>query len=472
MIGKESVGEGKIDYVLMSFYLSLVAIGWMMIYAVGYKQGYSEMEYSAFMFKTSVGKQTVFIGVAIFLSLIIFSIDAKFWRVFAYPLYAIGIVLLMLVLVFGREINGAKAWFSIAGFGFQPAEIAKLGTALALSSYLSSPSINLKDSRTQMTVFGILAIPIFFIMLQPDAGSMLIFISFSIMLYREGLSPLPYIVGISLIAIFILALVIESNQLVMYLMMFVSILFAFNISENKRLWYAGVISLILLSVISFFTGKPQSAITIMLLTVLTFVIVHSRRGRFKMVIITTVALLFSVILVYTTNFVFNNVLKKHQQERINVWLRPDKCDPRGAAYNLINAKMAIGSGSLEGKGFLQGTMTQLNFVPEQNTDFIFCTVGEEQGFIGVFAVIVIFILFLIRIVQIAERQRSNFVRLYAYCLAGIFFFHFFINIGMTMGIMPVIGIPLPFVSAGGSSLLGFTAMLAILLKLDSSRYIV
>ena len=209
MIGKESVGEGKIDYVLMSFYLSLVAIGWMMIYAVGYKQGYSEMEYSAFMFKTSVGKQTVFIGVAIFLSLIIFSIDAKFWRVFAYPLYAIGIVLLMLVLVFGREINGAKAWFSIAGFGFQPAEIAKLGTALALSSYLSSPSINLKDSRTQMTVFGILAIPIFFIMLQPDAGSMLIFISFSIMLYREGLSPLPYIVGISLIAIFILALVVE-----------------------------------------------------------------------------------------------------------------------------------------------------------------------------------------------------------------------------------------------------------------------
>ena len=281
MIGKELVGEGKIDYVLMSFYLSLVAIGWMMIYAVGYKQGYDTMEYSEFMFKTSVGKQTIFIGVAIFLSLIIFSIDAKFWRVFAYPLYAVGTVLLMLVLVFGREINGAKAWFSIGGFGFQPAEIAKLGTALALSSYLSAPSINLKDSRTQMTVFGLLAIPIFFIMLQPDAGSMLIFISFSIMLYREGLSPLPYIVGISLITIFILALVVESNQLVMYLMMFVSILFTFNISDKQRLWYAGVITLILLSAICFFTGKPQWAITIMLLTVLTFVIVHSRRGRLR-----------------------------------------------------------------------------------------------------------------------------------------------------------------------------------------------
>lgn len=472
MIGKELVGEGKVDYVLMSFYLSLVAIGWMMIYAVGYKQGYDLMEWNEFIFKTSVGKQSISIGVAIFLSLIIFSIDAKFWRVFAYPLYAIGIILLMLVLVFGKEINGAKAWFSIAGFGFQPAEIAKLGTALALSSYLSSPSVNLKDSRIQMTVFGILAIPIFFIMLQPDAGSTLVFISFSIMLYREGLSPTPYIIGITLIAIFVLALMIEANQFVMYLMMLVSILFAFNISDKQRWWLGSVVALSLISGIVFFSGKPQIALIIMLLTVLTFVVVHSRRGRFKMVILTAGALIFSVILVYTTNFVFNNVLKKHQQERINVWLRPDKCDPRGAAYNLINAKMAIGSGGFEGKGYLQGTMTQLNFVPEQQTDFIFCTVGEEQGFIGVFAVVVLFVLFLVRLIQIAERQRSNFVRLYAYCLAGIFFFHFFINIGMTMGLMPVIGIPLPFVSAGGSSLMGFTAMLAILLKLDSSRYIV
>ena len=471
MISKDLVGGGKIDYVLVSFYLSLVSIGWLMIYAVGYKQGYPS-DVSEFMLKTSVGKQTIFIAVSMFLLLIIFSIDAKFWRVFAYPLYAIGILLLILVLIFGKEINGAKAWFSIGGFGFQPAEIAKLGTALALSSYLSSPSINLKNSKTLTSIAGFLFVPIFLILLQPDAGSTLVFLSFSIMLYREGLSPIPYIIGIALITIFILSLVFDPNLVVIFLMMFVSLLFVANISKNRQWWFTGLLGVCAFAVFSFYKINPQIALISMLVTVLAFVIVHSRRGRFRMVILSVGALLFAITLVYATSFVFNNVLKKHQQERINVWLRPDKCDPRGAAYNLNSAKMAIGSGGLQGKGFLEGTMTQLNFVPEQNTDFIFCTVGEEQGFIGVFAVLAIFLLFLVRIILIAERQRSNFVRLYAYCLAGIFFFHFFINIGMTMGVMPIIGIPLPFVSAGGSSLLGFTAMLGILLKLDSSRYII
>ena len=470
MISREVANDsGKIDYVMVSFYLSLVAIGWLMIYAVGYKQGYETMEWGEKM-KTSVGKQTIFISISILISLVIFSLDVKFWRVFAYPLYGVGIMLLILVLIFGREINGAKAWFSFGGFGFQPAEVAKIGTALALSSFLSTPSVSIRESKTQLVALGILGIPIFFIMLQPDAGSMLVFLSFSIMLYREGLSPLPYIVGISLITVFIFALVLDPNELVMYLMMLSSLLFAFNISDYQRIWIAGLIAAILISAFSFFNGQVLLAMVLMLATVLTFIIVHSRRGRFKIVFFVTSALLVSSLLVFATSFVFNNVLKKHQKERINVWLRPDKCDPRGAAYNLNNAKMAIGSGGLQGKGFLEGTMTQLSFVPEQHTDFIFCTIGEEQGFVGVFAVIAIYVLFLIRLVAIGERQKSNFVRLYAYCLSGIFFFHFFINIGMTMGVMPVIGIPLPFVSAGGSSLMGFTAMLAILLKLDSSRY--
>lgn len=472
MLSKELVSGGKLDFVMMSFYLSLVAIGWLMIYAVGYKQDYSSMDWGEFLIKTSVGKQTIFIAISIIISLLIFSFDAKFWRIFAYPIYGAGIVLLMLVLIFGREINGAKAWFSIGGFGFQPAEIAKLGTALALSSFLSTPSISLKESRVQMIVLGILALPVFFIMLQPDAGSMLVFFSFSIMLYREGLSPTPYIVGIALAIVFVFALVINANELVLYLMMLASLLFAFNISEHQKWWLLGVIALILFSAFCFFNGEVMIALIIMLLTVLTFVITHSRRGRFKLVILTTSALLISSLLIFATSFVFNNVLKKHQQERINVWLRPDKCDPRGVAYNLNSAKMAIGAGGLEGKGFLEGTMTQLNFIPEQRTDFIFCTVGEEQGFIGVLGVIAIYIMFLTRLIQIGERQRSNFVRLYAYCLAGIFFFHFFINIGMTMGIMPVIGIPLPFISSGGSSLMGFTTMLAVLLRLDSSRYVI
>jgi rod shape determining protein RodA len=469
MITKEITGGGKIDTVLLSLYLSLIGIGWLMIYAVGYKQGYT-MEFNEFLLKTSVGKQTIFIGISVVLLLLIFSLDAKFWRIFAYPMYAVGVLLLMLVLIFGREINGAKAWFTIGGFGFQPVEIAKLGTSLAIASFLSTPSISIKETKNQMIVLGLLAVPIFFIMLQPDLGSTLVFISFSLMLFREGLSPTPYIIALALAAVFILALVIKSNELVMYLLMLISVVFALNISEKQRWWLVFTIGFIAASAYLYFNEQPTIALALMITVATAYVIVHSRRGRFRLVILGAGAVVVSTIIIYTTSFIFENVLKKHQQERINVWLRPDKCDPRGAAYNLINSKMAIGSGGLEGKGFLEGTMTKLSFVPEQNTDFIFCTIGEEQGFIGVFAVIAIFVLFLVRIVQIAERQRATFTRLYGYCLAGIFFFHFFINIGMTMGLLPVIGIPLPFVSSGGSSLLGFTFMLGILLKLDSSRY--
>ena len=471
MIAKDASGGGKIDSVLLSLYLALVGIGWMMIYAVGYKQGYTD-DFNDFMLKTVVGKQTMFVMIAMLLILVIFSIDAKFWRVFAYPVYGIGIFLLILVLIFGREINGAKAWFSIGGFGFQPVEVAKLGTCLVLSSYLSSPSTSFRDNQATLTILGLLALPMCLIMLQPDAGSMLVFLSFSIMLYREGLSGVPYLIAFSVLTVFIIALLFEQNpnEVVMYLMMISSLIFAFNISQKQRVWLASTIAVIIVCAYLFFNNKQDIALFVMLICVLLYIVVHSRRGRFRMVILTAGALLLSAIVVYSTSFTFKNILKKHQQDRIDVWLRPDKVDPHGAAYNLNNSKLAIGSGGFQGKGYLEGTMTKLNFVPEQQTDFIFCTIGEEQGFVGVFAVIAIFVLFLVRIVQVAERQKLNFARLYGYGLAGIFFFHFFINIGMTMGLVPVIGIPLPFVSAGGSSLLGFTAMLAILLKLDSSRY--
>ena len=469
MIAKEITGGGKIDAALAALYLGLISIGWLMIYAVGYKQTGYVQEFGDFMLKTSVGKQTIFIGVSLLLSLIIFSVDEKFWRVFAYPTYAFGLVLLAGVLVFGKEINGARAWFSFGGFGFQPVEVAKLGTCLALASYLSSPSVMLRDRQTQLTVLGLLALPLALIALQPDAGSMLVFASFGIMFYREGLSPIPYIVGFGLLGVFIVALMLESNEVVLYLMMLVSLLFVFNISEKQRWWLAATVALIVASAYLFFSGKVQLAMLMMLGAVLIYTVVHSRRGRFRLVILAIGGLLVATSLVYGTRFVFDH-MKKHQRDRINIWLNTDKVDPRGPAYNLNNSKMAIGSGGFQGKGFLEGTMTKLNFVPEQHTDFIFCTIGEEQGFLGVFGIVAIFLMFIVRIVQVAERQRSNFVRLYGYGLAGIFFFHFFINIGMTMGVLPVIGIPLPFISAGGSSLMGFTAMLAILLKLDSHRY--
>jgi rod shape determining protein RodA len=460
-----------IDTALTALFAALVAIGWLMIYAAGHKLGYENMEFADFMLKTPVGKQTIFVGACTILTLLILTIDEKFWRVFAFPIYAFGIVFLLSVLLFGKTINGAKAWFIIGGFGLQPVEIAKLGTCLALATFISSPSTNVRNSQAQLNIMGILAVPMILIMLQPDPGSMLVFLSFSIMFFREGLSATLYLVAFGLIAVFILALVLNANELVMYLMMVVSLLSSFFITGKQRWWQIGTVVVSAVAAYLYFTQRIEAALGLMLVAVLTYAIVHSRRGRFRFVILTMGSLLICATLVYGTRFVFNN-LKKHHQDRINIWLNIGKVDLRGAAYNLNNSKMAIGSGGLSGKGFLEGTMTKLSYVPEQHSDYIFCTIGEEHGFIGTFAVIAIYVLFLIRIVQIAERQRSNFVRLYAYGIAGIFFFHIFINIGMTMGILPTIGIPLPFISSGGSSLLGFTAMIAILLKLDSRRYFV
>jgi rod shape determining protein RodA len=473
MIAKEAADGGRIDYVLSSLYLSLVGIGILMIYAEGYKQGY-DMGLGEFMMKTYAGKQMMFFGVSMVITLLIFTIDAKFWRVFAYPIYGVGIFFLIMVLIFGKEIHGTKSWFNIAGFGFQPVELAKLGTCIALASYIASPSVNLRDIQPRYVLAGILGLPIILTLLQPDPGSLLVFFSFSIMLFREGLSPTPYIIGLSFLSIFILALkfTYDPNELVMYLSMLASLLFGFNIVQRQRLWIGVVMASILVSTYLYFNGNKDFGLILSVLTVLAFAIVHSRKGRFRLVILGAGSLIVATVLIYSTTFAFNNFLKKHHQERINIWLGIGKVDPRGAAYNLNQSKMAIGSGGFQGKGFLEGTMTKLNFVPEQHTDYIFCTIGEEQGFIGVFAVIVIYVLFLYRIIQVGERNRSNFVRIYAYGLAGIFFFHFFINVGMTMGLVPTIGIPLPFISAGGSSLMFFSAMLAILIRLDSNRYMV
>jgi rod shape determining protein RodA len=466
---RELVGSKSVDYVLVSLYLSLIGIGWLMIYAVGYAKGYSTLDATEFFTKTPVGKQSIFIIISTFLTFFILTIDWKFWRIGAYLVYGFGLVLLVLVLFIGVKVNGARAWFGFGGFGFQPAEVAKLGTCLALSSYLASPSVSLRDMRSQLTIGGILLAPVFLILLQPDAGSCMVFLSFSILLFREGLSPIPFIIGFALSAVFIFALKFEPNLVVLCLMMLALVIFVFNVNATRPIWIAGLFVICAVAFYAYYTKHIEAALITSLAAVLLMLIVHSRRGRFRTVVLTGGGLFVAISLVYGANFLYNH-LQPHQQERLKVWLRPDECDPRGAAYNLIHSKMAIGSGGLQGKGFLEGTMTKLNYVPEQSTDFIFCTIGEEQGFIGTFGVIAIFIMFLVRIIQIAERQKSNFSRHYAYGVAGIFFVHIFINISMTMGLLPVVGIPLPFISAGGSSLLGFTTMMAILLKLDSHRY--
>ncbi len=454
------------DYILIALFLSLIAIGWLMIYSVGYKQGYNT-DFSDFLFKTPVGKQSVFILVAAFIALLVFSVDAQFWRIFSYAVYGIGLLLLVLVLIFGKNINGAKAWFIIGGFSFQPVEVAKIGTLLALSSFISAPENSLQETRSILSILGLLLIPMALVALQPDAGSMLVFFSFGILLFREGMSPTPYIIGLSAAVLFILGLVIPPYELSMWSLFVTAFASVLSFKYFRNYFLLFLVFAVPLCAYFFYTGWVKSALAGAIVSNIVLLFILSRRGKLRSVILILGTLLIAVPIFFATNFAFEHVFSQHQKTLIDSWLRPEKA--KGAQYNIIQSKLAIGSGGFQGKGFLEGNMTRLNYVPEQHSDFIFCTVGEEQGFIGVFGVVLIYLLFLMRIIQTAENQRSVFVRTYGYGLAGILFFHFFINIGMTMGLLPVIGIPLPFLSSGGSSLIGFSTSFAIYLKMTGQR---
>ncbi len=469
--GEESPILGHIDWVSFCLFLALTGVGWLMIFSVGYEE-FRSMSWSNF-FSTDAGKQAIWIGICALLFAVIMLLDWKIWQTFAYPIYGFSLLLLILVLFLGTHIKGATSWFTFGGFSFQPSEIAKFGTALALSGFLSSYSTNLRNGRSQRISFLIILAPIILILAQPDAGSALVFFSFLLVLFREGLSANYYVAGGMMGGLLILGLVYEPLHIALGLLALSSLVLAYNLKDKKRLYWMGGAAILALG--SYFLLKEGNVYTLIAfgavsaaLGALSVIQYQQRNGRL------VAMLLFFLILgngiSFASHYAFNEILKPHQQDRINVWLQPDKSDERGSLYNLVQSKTAIGSGGLWGKGFTKGTMTKGNFVPEQSTDFIFCTIGEEQGFIGSFGIVALFLLLLLRITIIAERQRSNFARHYAYCVAGVIFIHFFINIAMTMGLMPIIGIPLPFISKGGSSLMGFTIMMAVMLKLDKHRY--
>lgn len=462
-------GLKNIDLITFSIYLGLVAVGWLMVYTVGYEEGYSNV-FSEYL-TTSSGKQTIWIGISFIAFSFILLIDWKFWQTFAYLIYGFSLALLVAVLFFGMTIKGATSWFSFGSFSFQPSEIAKFGTCLAISSYLSTYSTNLKQLSAQLTALGLFIMPAFLIILQPDAGSALVFFSFLIVLYREGLPLNYYLVGFFIGVLFIFGLVRPTWEVSLVLTYIGLLILSMNF-KKKGNWLFG--TLLFGGVLGYLIYEGElvawQSVYAAFAAFLGLATWHFFKKKRRLVSLLTAALICGSGIAYLANYAFNDVLKPHQQDRINVWLQPSKCDPRGSLYNVLQSKIAIGSGGIQGKGFLQGTMTKLNYVPEQSTDFIFCTVGEEQGFVGSFGIIGLFLLLLIRISILAERQRSNFSRHFAYCVAGIIFIHFAVNIGMTMGLVPIIGIPLPFISKGGSSLLVFTVMIAVLLKLDSNRY--
>ena len=411
-------------------YLILVFAGWLNIYAAVYNEEFK----SIFDASQQYGKQLIWIGTSVGLVIILLFIDERFFNTFAYVIYGIIISLLVLVIVIGAETKGATSWFEVGGFKIQPSEFAKFATSLAVAKYLSTMNVKMSDLKTKVIALTIIFLPSLLILAQNDTGSALVYGAFILVLYREGLSGNILLIGVSAAFLFVMALIMR-NEIFH---------FPFEIEIDGTLLL--IISLGLFSTALWYFNRKS-----------------------KQIIYISIAILVGGAgLIKSVDYIFNNVLEPHQSKRINVMLGLES-DPKGAGYNVNQSLIAIGSGGIAGKGFLEGTQTKYNFVPEQSTDFIFCTIGEEWGFLGTFVVIILFVTLLLRIMYLTTRQRSDFARIYGYGVACILFFHFAINIGMTIGLAPVIGIPLPFFSYGGSSLWGFTILLFIFLKLDSDR---
>lgn len=454
------------DWITMSVFLSLVVIGWFMVFSTLYDD---KNPYAFIDITSPLGAQTLWVVIALLSFVAALTLDWKFWNTLAFPIYGITIVLLILVLFFGKEINGAKAWFRFGFFSFQPAEWAKFGTALAVASYLSFFKTSVTNTNVFVISLALFLGPALLILLQPDFGSSLVFLSFFILLYRRGMSPVIIIVGLSVGAIFILSLLYSPYLVSVFILFLGGLFLVFDYERPQR---AALFTLGTLLVMIFLLLQNEGiAVGIPALILFSiYLFLQFSKRNFKILSFVLPVLVLASSFSFGASYVFDNFLKPHQQERINVWLRPEKCDPRGSLYNILQSKMAIGSGGLAGKGFLQGEMTKLNYVPEQSTDFIFTSIGEEQGFIGSLGVIILFTVLLIRCIVIAERANLEFIRNYGYAVAGIILIHFLFNIGMTMGLLPVVGIPLPFLSKGGTSLVAFTIMIAVLIKMDMARF--
>ena len=456
--------KAGIDWITLGVFFSLLVVGWLMLYAATYTEGADTF----IQFDSPIGKQSAWVIISVLAFLSVQLIDEKIWNSLAYFIYAGSILLLLLVLVLGTEIKGARSWFAFSGFSFQPSEIAKFGTSLALAAYLSFYKSNVSSLKYMMGAVGIIVGPVLLILLQPDAGSAVVFSSLFIVLYRAGVSSIYYIIAGFLFFIFIGSLVYSFQAITLLSLLAGSTVLIFNKYQPLR---AALLSIVLVALATtiYLNGYMIYGISIAAATLIGFSAWYLIDRKSSFLAVVTVPVVMAIVLSFVSSYTFDNILKPHQQDRINVWLRPTKCDPHGSLYNIIQSKVAIGSGGIQGKGFLKGEMTKLNYVPEQSTDFIFSTVGEEQGFLGSFMIILLFTVLLIRITVIAERGKNKFIRYYAYSVASIIFVHFFINIGMAMGVMPVIGIPLPFLSKGGSSLLGFSIMIGVLLKMDQAR---
>ena len=474
----------SLDWWTVGIYLALLVLGWMSVCGASYTYGDTEI----FSMSTRSGMQIIWIGTAISLGFVILMMDDRFFDTFAYPIYIAFLILLFATIFNPHEIKGSRSWLVLGPLRLQPAEFAKFATALAVAKLMSTYGFDIHNLKHFATAAMVVLLPMLFIIGQRETGSALVYLSFALMFYREGMPGSILFTAVAMVIYFVVGIKYENVMLwdtptsvgkfvVLLLVQTFSAGMIWTYLRDKRmtrviLTYSYGITLGFLLFSEFII--PFDIVWVQLIIsagLIGYLIYEGLSTRFINYLYIGIFAVGSILFFYSADFVLNDVLEAHQRVRINVLLGLDD-DPAGAGYNVHQSEIAIGSGGLGGKGFLNGTQTKLKFVPEQDTDFIFCTVGEEEGFLGSAAVLGLFLALILRLMYLAERQPFKFGRVYGYCVAGVFLLHVFINVGMVLGLTPVIGIPLPFFSYGGSSLWGFTILLFIFLRIDAGRNLI
>ncbi len=469
---------GSIDWWLLGTYMCLVIIGILNIYA----SIHSSDTLGFWDIHGRSGRQMLWWGISLAVGLtILFALPPRLYEMFSLPLYLLSLALLAAVIFLGTEVNGSNSWFTLGSVSFQPAELSKITTSLMLAAYMSRTDFRMRDWKNFLVVLTILLLPMVLIVGSKETGSALVYFGFAFMLYREGLSGWFLVMGGMAVLLFVLTLVASPYAALLVLAAFVVLVIGLHTDKLKWFLIYGIPAAVFLSFLpmifravekALYQGDAEAALPVqpthvllaIIVLMLPVAIVLAYRRRHNFTYVALGGLLLGIALIFSTDFIFNSVLQPHQRKRIEVLLNMTE-DPAGVGYNVRQSMIAIGSGGFVGKGYLQGTQTTFGFVPEQSTDFIFCTVGEEWGFLGSAAVVLLFCFMIWRIIRDSEKCRGAFSRIYGYCLASCLFMHLVINVGMTIGLMPVIGIPLPFISYGGSSLLTFSMMFFIFLAL-------
>ncbi len=474
----------SIDWITIVIYLALLVFGWVSVCGASYTYGDTDI----FNLSSRSGMQIIWIGTSIFIGLVLLLLDDRFYDTFSYVIYAVLLLLLFATIFNPHEIKGSRSWLVLGPLRLQPAEFAKFATALAVAKLMSTYGYDIHKWKHFLTACAIVFIPMLFIVAQKETGSALVYLSFFLMFYREGMSGSILFTAVAMVFYFVAGIKFEDVLLweghtsagkfvvLLAVQIFTSVMIyssTGNLQQMKTALYyclGGTVLALLFStfVIPFDVVWVQLVLCGLLIGYVLFLWLSSRMLTYGYILAFAIG---SIAFFYSADYVLDNVLQEHQRKRIEVLLGL-KEDLAGAGYNVHQSEIAIGSGGLLGKGFLNGTQTKLKYVPEQDTDFIFCTVGEEEGFLGSATVLLLFLALILRLIKLAERQPFRFGRVYGYCVLSIFLFHMFINVGMVLGLTPVIGIPLPFFSYGGSSLWGFTFLLFIFLRIDAGRNLI